>query len=75
LFWIEFRKGSIGGRGTLSPPRISELKVLPARARDFLVKQATLFVGEEEVLQVSLVVQVTPDAAGQLYRSIYNPLE
>lgn len=36
---------------------------------------ATLLAGEEEIVQVSMVVQVTPDTSGQLFRSIYNPLE
>merc|ERR1719382_541361 len=33
---------------------------------------ANLFSGEAEVVQVSMVTQVTPDAGGNLVRSIYN---
>ena len=37
---------------------------------------ATLFSGEDEVVQVSMVTQVTPgDDDGSLIRAIYNPLE
>ena len=36
---------------------------------------ATLYSGEEEVLQVSMVTQVTPGDDGTLIRSVYNPLE
>ena len=36
---------------------------------------AVLYAGESEVLQVSMVTQVTPDADGGLIRSVYNPLE
>lgn len=37
--------------------------------------QAVLYAGEEEVLQISMVTQVSPDASGDLIRSIYNPLD
>ena len=41
--------------------------------------QASLYAagpdGEEEVLQVSMVTQVSQDEAGGLVRSIFNPLE
>jgi len=37
--------------------------------------QATLLDGDDEVLEVPMVVHVTPDSAGKLFRSIYNPLE
>ena len=36
---------------------------------------ATLFSGDKEVLQVSMVTQVTPNPDGTLTRSIFNPLE
>ncbi|EOD17904.1 hypothetical protein EMIHUDRAFT_450034 [Emiliania huxleyi CCMP1516] len=36
---------------------------------------ATLLDGDDEVLEVPMVVHVTPDSAGKLFRSIYNPLE
>ena len=36
---------------------------------------ATLYSGEEEVLQVSMVTQVTPADDGTLIRSVFNPLE
>ena len=36
---------------------------------------AVLHSGEEEVLQVSMVTQVTPADDGTLIRSVYNPLE
>ena len=36
---------------------------------------ATLFSGEDEVVQVSMVTQVTPGDEGVLIRDIYNPLE
>lgn len=36
---------------------------------------AVLYAGEEEVVQVSMVTQVSPAADGSLMRSIYNPLD
>ena len=36
---------------------------------------AVLVSGGQELLQVSMVTQVTPSADGQLIRSIFNPLE
>lgn len=36
---------------------------------------AVLYSGEAEVLQVSMVTQVTPADDGTLIRSVYNPLE
>ena len=36
---------------------------------------AILYSGEAEVLQVSMVTQVTPADDGTLIRSVYNPLE
>ena len=36
---------------------------------------AQLFSGDEEVVQVSMVTQVTPTESGGLMRSIFNPLE
>ena len=37
--------------------------------------QAVLYAGEEEILQISMVTQVSQDADGGLVRSIFNPLE
>merc|ERR1711998_722540 len=36
---------------------------------------ATLISGDEEIVQVSMVTQVTPNADGVLIRSVYSPLE
>ena len=37
--------------------------------------QAVLYAGQEEILQISMVTQVSQDADGVLVRSIFNPLE
>jgi len=36
---------------------------------------AGLYSGEEEIVQVSMVTQVTPNAEGVLIRSVYSPLD
>ena len=36
---------------------------------------AVLFSEDKEVLQLSMVTQVTPNSEGTLIRSIFNPLE
>jgi hypothetical protein len=37
--------------------------------------QAVLYAGQEEILQISMVTQVSQEADGVLVRSIFNPLE
>ena len=36
---------------------------------------ATLYDGDEEIVKVSMVTQVTPSTDGGLIRSVYSPLE
>lgn len=36
---------------------------------------AVLYAGDEEIVQVSMVTQVSPDQSGDLMRSIYSPID